>query len=285
MLQGAFDLHVHADPSLFPRWGSVLEVAEAAEAASMRGFLLKSHHGSSVEAAVIAARARPDVAIHGGIVLNHGVGGLNPVAVENAIALGARIVWLPTVHARRHGEVYGRLGQFDFQSSPSRHAVEGIDVCEGGTVVPAVCEILEIVRDADVALATGHISAEEIFAIAQFVRTQGWRLRLVANHVGFRIPNLAVDALRALAEQAWYLELCAFTTTQLGGGRSPGELARFFSELPDARWIVASDGGQADNPPPPELLAGYAQRLHEEGVSREVLERALQNHPAELLGL
>ena len=38
----------------------------------------------------------------GGIVLNNSVGGLNCNAIDAAIAMGAKIVWMPTVSAKNH---------------------------------------------------------------------------------------------------------------------------------------------------------------------------------------
>lgn len=36
----------------------------------------------------------------GGITLNRQVGGINPYAVESALKLGGKVVWLPTQSAR-----------------------------------------------------------------------------------------------------------------------------------------------------------------------------------------
>jgi hypothetical protein len=284
-IRGAFDLHVHAAPSLFPRWGDVLDLAEAVRRAEMRGFLLKSHHGSSVEAARLAAHAFPDLEIHGGIVLNHGVGGLNPVAVETAVALGARMIWLPTLHARAHGEVFGGLGGFDFQPSPSRIPVQGIDLRLDDGLAPTLLQVLEIARDAEIAVATGHASVEEILTLSDFLAAERWPVRILVNHVGFRIPDLRLEVLGKLADRGVWLELCAFTTTGLGGARPVAEIAHFLHELPGARWILASDSGQAANPPSPELLSSYLRRLRKAGVPEDLLRRGVRDRPVELLGL
>lgn len=285
LIQGAFDLHLHAAPSLFPRWGDVLDTAEAVRSAGMRGFLLKAHHGSSVDAARVAAHAFPDLEIHGGLVLNHGVGGLNPVAVETAIALGARMIWLPTIHARAHERVFGMLGGFDFQSGSTRLPVRGIELCADGEPAPEVHRILEIARDADVAVATGHASAEEILALSDFLAAQQWRMRILVNHVGFRVPNLGLDVLTQLADRGFRLELCAFTVSEMGGARPVVEIARLLTELPEASWILASDSGQARNPPAPRMLSTYLQELRRAGVPEDLLRRGVQENSVELLGL
>ena len=40
--------------------------------------------------------------ILGSVTLNDAVGGLNPFAVEAALDLGARVIWMPTISAQNH---------------------------------------------------------------------------------------------------------------------------------------------------------------------------------------
>ncbi len=84
MIEGAVDVHVHAAPSLFARWGDAWDLAEAVRDAGMAGFVLKSHRTSTVEVAALLSRAFPTLRVHGGIALNRFVGGLGPVAVDAA---------------------------------------------------------------------------------------------------------------------------------------------------------------------------------------------------------
>ena len=48
------------------------------------------------------------IRLHGSVVLNHYVGGINPAAVRGALGPSAggepylKVVWLPTVHAAAH---------------------------------------------------------------------------------------------------------------------------------------------------------------------------------------
>ena len=43
-----------------------------------------------------------NVKLFSGIVLNNASGGINPHAVDHAIKLGAKIVWMPTLSAANH---------------------------------------------------------------------------------------------------------------------------------------------------------------------------------------
>jgi hypothetical protein len=97
---GAFDLHVHSYPSLFPRLADDLGLAEAYAAAGFAGFALKSHHESTASRAYLLGRLHPELRVAGGIVLNGFVGGINPSAVEACLRTGGRIVWMPTIDAQ-----------------------------------------------------------------------------------------------------------------------------------------------------------------------------------------
>ena len=65
---------------------------------------------------------------------------------------------------------------------------------------------------------------------------------------------------------------------------SPAQIARSINALPEARWILASDSGQAGNPKSPESLNLFAGLLHDHGVHEDRLRRMMQTEPANLLG-
>lgn len=70
-VKDAWDIHVHASPSLFPRWGDVIDLARECSVHSMAGIVLKYHHGSSVEAAYLANKVAGDITVYGGVTLNY----------------------------------------------------------------------------------------------------------------------------------------------------------------------------------------------------------------------
>ncbi len=89
----------------------------------------------------------------GGITLDHQVGGLNPFAVEHALRLGAKIVWLPTVAS--HQDYLNGLGpRLGYPGTGIR--TTGDD----GNLLPVVREILDLVAEHDAVIATGHAAAE-----------------------------------------------------------------------------------------------------------------------------
>lgn len=284
LVEGGWDVHVHAAPSLFPRWGDGLELARSAAAAGMAGLVLKAHEGSTVETARVLESAVDGLEVAGGVVLNRFVGGLNPLAVEACLSLGGRVVWLPTIHAQHHGERIG-LGGFSFQSSPLRHTPAAGDSVQGedGALRPEMRDILDLLDGSGAVLATGHISAAEIVAVQRAIAREGYSIRLLVNHAFFTVPALGLDTLRQLANPWTFFEVCYLSVCPMVRAAEVGAVAAAIGALPEGRWILASDSGQQGNPPAPEALARFSEALFGEGVAPATLAAMMRKNPEELL--
>ena len=64
-------------------------------------FVVKDHYYPTMLSAYIAEKYVGDGScrVFGGIALNNSVGGINLKAVDAAVAMGAKLVWMPTVSA------------------------------------------------------------------------------------------------------------------------------------------------------------------------------------------
>src|SRR3974377_1938170 len=96
LMTGAIDLHLHATYAGTPRRQNMLEVAQDAARAGMGAIVCKSKDAITVEAAMIVGVLGDGVKVFGGIVLDSAVGGLNPHAVKASLAMGGKIVWMPS---------------------------------------------------------------------------------------------------------------------------------------------------------------------------------------------
>ena len=286
LIAGAWDLHVHGAPSLFERWGDVWDLAQVCQDARMAGFVLKSHHGSSVASAALVDRKVPNLRVLGGLVLNQFVGGLNPFAVEAALALGAKIIWLPTIHAAAHHSCFGVLGGFPFQSARvARRPPEGIRVLnDRNQLVSPLLDILEVLDGQPVVLATGHLSAEEILALHTFMKKQRLDIRLLVTHVFFNTPSLLIDQLRRMQSERTWFEIAYFTISP-NGNATAGKVVTRVRQLPEAQWVLVSDSGQQDNLRSPDALTVIANALLEAGITQERVRRMLCDEPQRLLGI
>src|SRR5262245_64454209 len=138
-------MHCHHGPD--PHRARSVDAAEAvAEAAAlgMAGVVLKSHAYPTGPIAILMQKTVRDLRVFGGICCDFEVGGLNPAAVEVALRTGARVVWMPT-----------------FSSVVDRRKLHlpgpGIRLLDDdGRLLPAVEEILGLVREHEAVVATGH---------------------------------------------------------------------------------------------------------------------------------
>ncbi|MCX7850949.1 DUF6282 family protein, partial [Thermus sp.] len=230
LVRGAYDLHVHIEPDVIRRRISDLELARRYSELGLRGFVLKSHYTPTAERAAVVRAAVPGVEALGAIVLNHAVGGLNPVAVEIAARGGARIVWLPTVDAANEAReadalppekkpLWARLQAEFREAGLPLCPIEALDA--NGRVVPALRQVLGVVARHGLVLATGHLGREEILKVVEAALEEGVR-QIVVTHPDYPTQALPIPEQRWLAQQGAYLERCL---VPYGSGKGPWERA------------------------------------------------------------
>jgi hypothetical protein len=285
LLEGAVDLHVHPSPSPYPRRIDPIGAAEAAAAAGMRAIVLKSHHSDT--AALIAALRehgldQTGVEVHGGVVLNSQVGGINPHAVSLSLAMGGRVVWLPTISSPAHLASSGHFPTATVELIEE----QPIDVWGGdGELLPELRTILGLIADADAVLASGHVPPRSIVDSFEAAREAGVR-RLLVNHPNF-IADVGSEDARRLVELGAYVEheVSMYDESSRFHAFAIETLEEWIELAGPERTILASDLGQANNPLPPESLERIGERLLGNGLAAARVHDLLAANPARLLGL
>ena len=262
---------MHSAPCVLPRLADDAGIVSAYEADGFTGCVLKGHMEPTVGRARAAAAGRR-VTVYGGIVLNSAVGGLNPAAVEASLALGARVVWMPTLDAQAHPAVLGR----PFADAPT-YAVPPLDPASE----EAARDICSLVARADAVLATGHLSAEEIAWLLPAARAAGVE-RFLVTHASFVVPGLDAGAARTLARDGAHVEVTAFQLLHQAG-MTAAALAAFIREVGPERCILSSDAGQPDSPAPPKALRTLVAALTAEGLEGETVDAMTSRIPESLV--
>ncbi|MFB8387522.1 DUF6282 family protein [Microbacterium sp. NPDC055910] len=281
LIEGAIDMHVHygPEPMLDIISGSrhsvdPIQAAGEAREHGMGAIVLKPHEFPSVLAAQLAADAVPGIEIFGGITLDHPVGGINPFAVEVALRAGARVVWLPTVSAltsRRTEQLFG---------TSERFAVAD----QGGVLLPDVAAIVDLVIEYDAVLATGHITADEHFAVANAMAGRGKVVATHAMHGNGAGPELTKSQCVELAQRGMFIEFAAHTCA--GNPAKATQVAEALAVLPHTQVVLSSDFGWTQHLPHPAAgLQSYVSQLWELGVPEAVLRQVAAATPRELLAL
>ena len=277
-LSGAADLHCHFGPDAHrARSVSALEAARDAADAGHRAVVLKSHDYPTPALAAMVGEVVQGVNVFGGICCDREVGGLNPAAVEAALLLGAKVVWLPTLSSRQDFEsgVAAKLG------IPG----PGLSVCgQGGELLAHTIEIMELVKQHGAILATGHVSAAEHLAVVKEFARKG---TVLVTHAMEDLagPNLTVGQCVELADLGAFIELCAMTCIGALATKKVADLAECARSVGFDRCTLATDYGQAANPRPAVGLQGFADALFEEGFDEDSIRRMACHNPCALLGL
>ena len=171
-LIGAIDLHAHHDPDSYPRELDGFEVAKLARDRGLRGIVLKNHWTETAGLAYLARKyATPGFEVFGAVTLDTAVGGVNPQAVRymvDVVGNRGRIVWMPT-HDSEHEVRYNK------ESRPF------VSVSRAGKLLPPVHEVIALVAQHDLALATGHVTPEETLLILRAAKAAGVK-RLIVTH-------------------------------------------------------------------------------------------------------
>lgn len=283
-IEGAIDLHCHPYPDLFPRLADDFDIALAARDAGMKALMLKCHHENTVSRAYLVQRIVPDIKVFGGVVLNSYVGGINPAAVEAALRLGGREVWMPTVDSGYHAQIHGGTGGYESQAGGVSRE-EGIWVTDSdGKLQPVVKEVLELVAQYGAILATSHLSPKEIVALVKEARDVGVQ-KIVVTHPFFRVPSLDLDTVEELGRLGAMPEFGYCTVSPAWQYAAPEKIVEAVRRVGASRCLLVSDTGQRHNPLPSEALRVFAQTVFEKGVAEQDVQRMIARNPYDLLEL
>jgi hypothetical protein len=285
-MKGAVDVHVHSEPDLFPRIADDAGVARHAASLGLRALSLKCHSERTTSRAYLTEQLVPGIQVIGGIVLNRAVGGINPAAVESALQLGAKHVWMPTVDAANHARTFGSTGVYDKQASTVAKSDDaGIEVFTSeGEPIEGLMDVLDLTAQHNAILSTCHLSIPEIELLVPAARARGVE-KIMITHPFFKVPGLDLDRLKALVDQGAYAEFGYCTVSPMWNHAPLTRVVEAIQAIGAQHCILMSDAGQRHNPMPAECLRVMAQSVYESGVSEEGIERMIKTNPLDLLEL
>jgi hypothetical protein len=289
-VKGFFDTHVHTGPAPFLRLGDTADVARWCAEEGMAGFVVKSHFEATIAKAYHAQKEVPGLKIIPSITLNRGVGGMNPGAVEQSLAQGAKVVWFPTLDARNHlryfgaGGTFGKVAGNSYQREKASRPRVGYTVLQKGKLLGEAKEVIDLIITFDAVLATGHIDREEILAVVDYALAKKHR-RIVITHPEMYVPGLDLKTQVELAEAGCFMEYCAVNCMPMFHCVLPEQLKEMIEAVSPKRAILATDSGQPFSPKTPELFRIFAQMLYEKGVGPDAITQMAIKNPALLLGL
>ena len=287
LLEGAVDLHCHSGPAAMPRILDHHEALLDAANAKFRALLYKDHFYLGVSHAQILEKLVPDtgVKLYSGIALNNASGGINPHAVDHAIKIGARIVWMPTLSAANHI----KKAETDAKSFPktAQKMLEPIPltVLDGqGKLTDPTKQVLDLIAEGDIILAGGHLNAGELFVLFDEAKRRGVKKMLV-NHPTY-VVGCTDDDIRGLVAMGVYMEhsICMFVD---GAAKhyEADDLAHLIKTAGVEHTVLCSDLGLRGSPRPIEGYRTIVDMLLNLQFSAKDIRTLIGGNAAELLNL
>jgi hypothetical protein len=273
-LEGAIDIHVHTFPDSRPRSIDAIEAARQAKANGMRAIVLKNHYEFTSGWAYLIRAVVPGIEVFGGVDLNRSVGGINAAAVEYLAATSGgfgRIVWMPTFDAEN-------------QVRFSKEARPFVRISASGQLLPEVSEVITVIAQHNLVLATGHSSPEEGLMLVREGRRLGVKHMLVTHAMNPPIL-MSVPQMQAAASLGAFIEFVGGNVDDSTGVARMDRFADAIRRIGPSRCILSSDLGQQGNPVPAIGFAAFIAQLRMRGISDADLHLMIRRNPAQLLEL
>jgi hypothetical protein len=286
LLEGAIELHCHSYPSIFPRKQTDWELIEDVKKAKMAGVVLKAHEASTVDRATLMRLKEPGLHIYGGLVLNEFTGGLSPKAVDAAIQLGAKVIWMPTISANEHCCHFGKKKTRLFNSEkPLPNPEKGLTIFDDKKQIKQnVHEILALISEANITLATGHLSVEEVSALIGAAKEHRIE-KILIQHADLGIAPVPIPYQKEFARKGAIIEKCYMACSEDFNDLSVSQMAETIREIGADSCVLVTDYGQEHNIPPIEALSHFVQEMIENGITDKEIQTMIVHNPKKLLGL
>ena len=270
LIKGGYDLHTHPQPSHAQRTLDDFELVHEAAEAGMAGVMIKNHYEPTEARAALVnkyAGVADTTLAYGGVTLNWPVGGLNPYAAASSLKLGGKIVWLPTRDSA-NSLVYGNMPG-DFFDRP------GISLCDDqGKLKDSVYEIMDVVKEYDAFLATGHLNLEETVLVCR----EGCKrnINMILTHPDWYRTIVPTELQVELASMGVLVEK---QRKPIAAGHVEKEEAlRSFDLIGCENIFMSTDSGIVGTAKPVEEMLLFIEMLLAYGISEEKVKIMLRDN-------
>jgi hypothetical protein len=144
-------------------------------------------------------------------------------------------------------------------------------------------DILRLAAEANAIVATGHLHASEIMALAEVSDTVG--VRVLINHPENPRLDLSPSSIEDLKSTPVMFEHCFNFCTPHLPLLKPEELIDNMVQAGFERSVMATDMGQLDNFSPVEGMRVFIETAGRLGISQADIDLMTKTNPASLLDL
>jgi len=272
------DLHVHAGKG---RKLDCMEAARQAINAGLEAILFKDHNKSTTKTAAYVNRKLGKKIAYGSYVLNQG---FNLDDVAKAIEEGTKIIYMPTINAKNQRQYSGQKG--------------GLSIFYNGKIKLSVIKILELAKENDTAISTGHLSLEETIALVEKAKEIG--TKIIITHPELALTYIPLNIQKQLVGNGVYFERTFYSLRNPEFPKLPQEsymndpykisksrlkeMVKNIKEVGVNSTILSSDLGQPWNLEPAKGFA-YFLGLMKPYFNESEIQQMTKFNPAFALGL
>ena len=288
LLIGAIDLHCHSGPAAMPRILDHHEELLDAGAAGFRAVLYKDHFYPGMAHAIILEKLFPElgVRLYSGVALNNASGGINPHAVDHAIKLGGKIVWMPTLSAANHINVLasGKAKTFPKTSKKMLDPTPLTALDANGKLTDETKKVIDLIAEADIILAGGHLPASELHILFDEAARRGVK-KMMVNHPTY-IVDFKDSDIRQLVGIGVKMEhsICMFIKGK-SEKFSADDLAHLIEVAGVDNTILSSDLGLLGSQRPVDGFRSVVQMLLDLQMPRADIKKLISENAAAFLDL
>ncbi len=282
LLSGSFDMHIHFSPdSLIERRQDALALAYSARDLGMGGLVLKAREYNTVPLSLLIRKLVPEVQVFGSLTLDNESGGLNSDCALAAARMGAKVIWMPTVTAINSKARTEKSMGFELPG-------KGQTIVDSrGKLKPEAKEILQIVKQFNIVLASGHISPQETLVLAEEAQQIGFAKLVITHALQSQLVDSALssDEILQLAQGGAFIEHSFWGWMPAVSQADPKKIIESIKATGAERCILSSDFGQIYHPPAPEGFRLFIATLLRKGLSENEIDLMVKANPKRLLGL
>ena len=151
-------------------------------------------------------------------------------------------------------------------------------------LLPEVEEILKLVAQHNIILATGHLSPREVVLLVDAAKEQGVK-NILITHPTDSLIGMSLDDQVALARKGAYLEHTLLSMMPLWHSNTLEAVIESIKKTGVQNNVLTTDFGQVHHPPPAEGLRIYGAMLMDKGFTKDQVRTMIVGNPRKLLGL
>ena len=288
ILVGVIDVHAHSGPDSRARSIDFLDAARYAKLRGMRGLVLKHHRDPTAGYAYIARKEVPGLEVFGLIDMNQNVGGLNPFALEQFVA-----VTMPGAPPQGYGRVV-MLASDDtpYQLQVNKGMTPPVVVVRNNQLTPEAAKIVELVKKYDLTLSSGHHNgAESVVIVREAIKMGISPTRIGVTHANIDPPGLTVEQMQEVAKMNAFVEICIQSQRALNPDAQKAldarndRMADIVKKVGAEHIIMETDLGQANNEYHPDGILAWVRAMRARGISPADTDIMTKRNPARYLGI